>query len=134
MKADSAAAARTRVLIADDERIIASTLRDILQGEGFEVRTVHSGAKAIEAAQLWHPQIFLSDVLLPDLSGVEAAICIRALLPWCRIVLLTARAASMDLVDEARLRGHDFQLLLKPIHPTELLTCLDGAGPEAARK
>lgn len=134
MKDHSAAAARTRVLIADDERIIASTLRDILQGEGFEVRTVYSGAKAIEAAQSWRPHIFLTDVFLPDLSGIEASICIRALLPGCRVVLLTARAASMDLVDEARLRGHDFQLLLKPVHPTELLTCLEQAGPELPTK
>lgn len=131
MEAASAVTARIRVLIADDERTVARTLQEILLGEGFEVIVVHSGAKALEAARLWSPRIFLGDVFLPDVTGVEVAICVRALLPGCRVLLLSAHPDSADLLEDARLRGHDFELLLKPIHPTELIRCLRETCPVA---
>jgi CheY-like chemotaxis protein len=117
---------RTRVLIADDERIIADTLGLILNQNGFEAATVYSGQKAVEAAAAFRPQVFLADVVMPGMSGIEAAIQICMLIPECRVLLLSGQAATTDLLRDARVRGHDFEILLKPVHPTQLIDRLRG--------
>ncbi len=110
-----------RVLIADDEHVIADTLKIILTQGGYEVTAVYSGGKAIEAAAGWEPDVFLTDVLMPDMNGIDAAIRIRAMHPQCRVVLLSGQAATSDLLRQARADGHHFEVVLKPIHPTKLL-------------
>lgn len=114
----------TRVLVADDERIIADTLSLILAQNGFEAATAYNGQHAVDTARTFHPNIFLADVVMPVVSGIDAAIQIRALIPRCRVLLLSGQAATSDLLRDARLRGHDFEILLKPIHPTQLLARL----------
>lgn len=118
---------RPRVLVADDEYVIADTLKIILAQNGYEVAAVYCGVEAIEMAKTWRPDLLLADVVMPDMSGIEAAIQIRALLPDCRIVLLSGQAATNDLMRDARRDGHEFEVILKPIHPTQLLAWLQGA-------
>lgn len=115
---------RPRVLVADDERVIADTLGLILNQNGFETATVYSGPKAVELARAFHPDVFLGDVVMPGMSGIEAAIQICSLIPECRVLLLSGQAATADLLRDARVRGHHFEVLLKPIHPTQLLARL----------
>lgn len=110
-----------RILVADDEHIIADTLQMILSQDGFEVATAYDGETAIESARQFCPQIFLCDIMMPGISGVEAAIQVRATFPACRIVLFSGQASVDELLREARFRGHEFELLLKPIHPSDLL-------------
>lgn len=117
-----------RILVADDEQIIADTLQMILSQGGFEVATAYDGETAIERARQFCPGIFLCDVMMPEINGVEAAIAVRAILPECRIVLLSGQAGVQDLVQQARLRGYQFELLLKPIHPTDFLEHLRELG------
>jgi CheY-like chemotaxis protein len=62
---------------------------------------------------------------MPGQSGIEAAIQICRMIPECRVMLLSGQAATSDLLHEARLRGHDFEILLKPVHPTQLLDRLE---------
>lgn len=116
--------ARRRVLIADDEHVIADTLGLILRQNGFDAATAYSGAKAIELAATFQPDVFLADVVMPGMSGIDAAIRICAMIPQCRVVLLSGQAATADLMRDARLRGHDFEILLKPVHPNQLLAHL----------
>jgi CheY-like chemotaxis protein len=112
---------KPRVLIADDERIIADTLGLILNQNGFEAATVYSGQKAVETARHFRPNFFLGDVVMPGMSGIEAAIQIYTMIPGCRILLLSGQAATSDLLRDARVRGHEFEILLKPVHPNQLL-------------
>jgi CheY-like chemotaxis protein len=112
---------RLRVLIADDERIIADTLGMILNQTGFEAATVYGGQKAVETARHFRPDVFLADVVMPGMSGIEAAIQICTMIPGCRVLLLSGQAATSDLLRDARVRGHDFEILLKPVHPNQLL-------------
>lgn len=116
--------AETRILIADDEQNIADTLQIILSQQGFEVVVAYDGKTAIEKMRQSSPQIFLCDVIMPEINGVEVAIQVRAILPECRIVLFSGQAGVNDLLKEARARGHEFELLLKPIHPSELINHL----------
>src|SRR6185312_4320166 len=112
---------RRRVLVADDEVTIADTLRLIFTGESFQVRSVYGGQAAVETALAWRPDLFLTDVMMPDLDGIEAAIRIRQRYPACRILLFSGNAVVHDLLAAARKRGYDFEALLKPIHPRELI-------------
>lgn len=112
---------RSRILIADDEETIADTLRMIFRQEGFDVVAVYGGEPAVRMAQQWRPDLFLSDVLMPDLSGIEAAIRITALIPDCRVILTSGKAIVEDLMHDVWQRGYDFEIALKPMHPAELL-------------
>jgi CheY-like chemotaxis protein len=113
--------AQLRVLIADDEIIIADTLGLILRQGGYECRVVYSGRAALQQSLDFQPALLISDVVMPDMNGVEVAIRVRELLPTCEILLLTGQAAAVELMHSARAAGHDFDILNKPIHPDQLL-------------
>jgi CheY-like chemotaxis protein len=113
-----------KVLVVDDEAIIAETLVEILIGEGYVAVAATTGAAAIALAQTFRPDIVISDVVMPDPNGVEVAIQIRDLLPECRILLLSGQTATLDLLRDARERGHDFEIVAKPIKPQLLLSLL----------
>jgi CheY-like chemotaxis protein len=115
---------RPRVLVADDESRIADSLRTILEKMGFAAAVAYDGQAAVDAAYGWRPDIFLSDVLMPKLNGIEAAVRVRAMLPACRVILFSGGVAIANLEGDARIREHSFEALAKPIHPAELLARL----------
>ncbi len=116
------------VLVVDDEIIIADTIVQILNRSGFQAIAAYNGRDAIESARQNTPHTVLSDVMMPLLDGVEAAIAIRGLCPEARIVLFSGQAATVEILERARVRGYDFELLPKPIHPTELLKYLSATA------
>lgn len=118
--------AKPKVLVADDERVIADTLAIILNQSGFEATAVYSGEKAVEAAETLRPDMLISDVIMTDLNGIDAAIKIREILPSCKILLFSGQAATADLLDRAKGQGHQFEILAKPVHPQDLLAKLRG--------
>lgn len=115
---------KPRVLVADDERVIADTLAMILNQSGFEARPVYSGEKAVELAADFCPDMLISDVIMADLNGIDAAIRMRALLPKIKILLFSGQAATADLLEKARAQGYEFDILAKPVHPQDLLNRL----------
>jgi len=115
---------RPKVLVVDDEQIIADTLAKILDINGYEATAVYSGLSAVERARDLRPELIISDVIMEDMDGIEAAIQIREFLPSCKILLFSGQAATADLLENARARGHDFEILAKPVHPSELLAKL----------
>lgn len=115
-----------KVLVADDERVIADTLRAILNKNGFEAASVYGGVDALDMARVWPPDIFLADVFMPGMNGIEAAIQISKTVPACRVLLFSGNAGTADLRGEALVRGYDFPILEKPLHPEELLAHLRG--------
>jgi CheY-like chemotaxis protein len=117
---------KPKVLVADDERVIADTLAIILNQSGFEATAVYSGEKAVETAKTLRPDMLISDVIMTDLNGIDAAIKIRELLPSCKILLFSGQAATADLLDRAQGQGHQFEILAKPVHPQDLLAKLRG--------
>jgi len=109
------------VFIVDDEQIIAETLTLILQRNGFTARFFTDPLEALAAARSETPDLILSDVMMPELSGVDLAIAIERDCPDCKIMLFSGHAETVDLLSKARERGYDFSLLTKPLHPAELL-------------
>ena len=118
--------AKPKVLVADDERVIADTLATILNQSGFEARAVYSGEKAVDLASDFKPDMIISDVIMADLNGIDAAIRIRAFLPQVKILLFSGQAATADLLEKARAQGYEFEILAKPVHPQDLLNKLRG--------
>ncbi|HET9698151.1 MAG TPA: response regulator [Terriglobales bacterium] len=110
-----------RVLVVDDEKLVADSLSAILNRFNFNAAPFYSGESAIEAAREKCPDYVLSDVMMPKLNGVETVLMIKKFCPTARVILLSGHAATADLLNEARLKGYEFELLAKPIHPDELL-------------
>ena len=113
--------APTRILVVDDEPLIADTIVQILNRSGFVAEAAYGGREAIDTARRISPELILSDVLMPHVDGVEAAITIQKFLPETRIVLFSGQAATVEILARARTRGYNFELLAKPLHPTQLI-------------
>jgi CheY-like chemotaxis protein len=109
------------VLVVDDERIIADTLSIILSRNGFSTVTAYDGLAGLELAQSVRPDLLISDVMMPGMTGVELAIALTHAIPTCRILLFSGQAATVDLLEKAREAGHAFTTLAKPVHPTDML-------------
>ena len=112
---------KPKVLVVDDERVIADTLAIILNQHGFEASAAYNGIEAVEQAHGLRPDLIICDVIMPQMDGIEAAILIREFLPSCKILLFSGQAATADLLESARARGHEFEILAKPVHPQDLL-------------
>jgi|HubBroStandDraft_1064217.scaffolds.fasta_scaffold245191_2 CheY-like chemotaxis protein len=110
-----------RILVVDDEKVIADTIVQILNRNGFIAEAAYGGQEAIDKAHRRCPELVLSDVLMPQIDGVEACIAIRKNCPDARIILFSGQSATVEILARARERGHTFELLPKPIHPTQLI-------------
>ncbi|HEX5235440.1 MAG TPA: response regulator [Silvibacterium sp.] len=112
---------RPKVLVVDDQRLIADTLAEILEGAGFEAVAAYDGWAALELAAHFKPDYLLSDVLMPHMNGVQLAIAISRTYPAARILLFSGQAGISKIVEEGQLQGYEFELLAKPIHPLKLI-------------
>jgi DNA-binding response OmpR family regulator len=117
---------RLRVLVVDDEYLIAETICAILCEHGFEATAAYSGAEAISAARKLRPDVVLSDVLMPKMSGVELGIQLRKEFSGIKIFLFSGQAATTEMIHRSEAEGHHFELFPKPIHPDELIGRLKG--------
>ena len=124
MATSSGNKAKPKVLVVDDEKVIADTLAIILNQHGYDASPVYTGTAAVERARNVRPDLIISDVIMPDMNGIEAAISIRRFLPECKILLFSGQAATANLLETARAQGHEFEILAKPIHPQDLLAKL----------
>lgn len=110
-----------RLLVVDDEAPLLRALEALLAGEGFEVTTARSGAEAMIKLAQSVPDLIISDIRMPGISGYELARQLRessrtALVP---IIFLTAKGESGDRIEGFR-AGVD-AYFTKPFIPGELL-------------
>ncbi len=112
---------RPVVLVVDDESVIADTLAEILTRSGYKGVAEYDGDSALATALLTPPEMLITDVVLPGMSGIELAITVRRIFPECKIILFSGQASTADLLATARQEGHQFTLLNKPLHPKDLL-------------
>jgi DNA-binding response OmpR family regulator len=116
--------AKPKVLVADDERVIADSLAMILNQSGFEARAVYSGEKVLELVSSFEPDMLISDVIMAGVNGIDAAIRVREMSPGIKILLFSGQAATANLLEKARSNGYEFEILTKPVHPQDLLARL----------
>jgi DNA-binding NtrC family response regulator len=102
--------------------VIATSLAMILRLHGgFHARSFTNPLEGLEAARLEAPDLLISDVVMPQLSGIELAVQVRRHCPTCKVLLFSGQAATSHLLEAAREKGHDFEVISKPIHPADLL-------------
>jgi DNA-binding NtrC family response regulator len=121
----------SRIFVVDDEFIIASTLATILQRNGFDAVFFTEPLAVLPAARVQAPDLLITDVLMPAISGIDLAIALKEECPACKVLLFSGQAATANLLQAARLKGHDFELLSKPIHPTEFLKKIRSVAEES---
>ena len=109
------------VLVVDDEQVIADTLSKILSMSGYKVLTAYNGRSALELVRAVSPALLITDVVMPGMTGIELAIMLTKAVPDCKVLLFSGQAATADLLAAARDMGYDFNILMKPIHPTDML-------------
>ena len=114
-----------RILIVEDNRDLAGSLKMLLQGLGYEAHVVHDGASAVAAARILRPQVILMDIGMPGMSGYDAARQIRDQCPDMRvgIVAVTGLGLQVDRLRSAE-AGIDHHLV-KPANPAVLRQILD---------
>ena len=110
-----------RVLIVDDEHVIASTLTIIFSNAGYSARAAHSAEEALPLIAEWNPQVVILDVRLPGMNGVDLAMRLKVECPHCNVLLFSGDNSVADLLESARKQGHHFDLLAKPVPPSHFL-------------
>ncbi len=114
-----------RIFVVDDERIIADSLATILNNSGYQASAFYGAESALLACELANPDCLITDVVMPGMNGIDLAVMIRDRFPACRVLVFSGQAATADLLTTIRGRGHDFDVLPKPVHPKELLARLE---------
>lgn len=112
---------RPVVLVVDDEEVIVITLAAILSNSGFAPLTAFDGKSALEIAEVIPPELVISDVMMPGMTGIELAIELTRRVADCQVLLFSGQSVTTDLLAEARANGYDFPALTKPVHPDVLL-------------
>ena len=119
-----------RVLVVDDEPLIADSLATIFRNSGFDVTCAYSGYGAIQIAKRLEPDVVVSDVLMPGLSGVDAALSIFQQMPGLRFVFVSGWSGFHEDLSTARNRGLPFIYLEKPVPPKFLVGYLEDCRRE----
>lgn len=109
------------VFIVDDNSTIALTLGMILCREGYNSLSFNEPIEALQAASGDSPDLLITDIIMPAMTGIELASQIQHLTPNCKILLFSGPGSQFDLVEKAEHDGQHFALLTKPAHPNVLL-------------
>ena len=114
-----------RILIVEDNRDTASSLKMLLDGLGYDAHVVNDGESSVAAALALRPQVILMDIGMPGLSGYDAARMIRAQCPdmRVRIVAVTGLGQQIDRLRSAE-AGIDHHIV-KPLDLSVLQPILD---------
>ncbi len=111
-----------RILIVDDEHVVAETLRMVFEKNGFTTCTAYSADEAMDRASSFAPDLLLCDLNMPEKDGVALITEMDGVYPSCRILVLSGATAAGGCVSElsGKLRRR-LSVLSKPCPPKELL-------------
>lgn len=112
-----------KILIIEDERMLADSLKTMLQSKGFEVETAYDGETGEEYAELGIYDLLILDVMMPKMNGYQLAREVRAKRCSTPILMLTAKSGLMDRIEGLN-AGADYYLT-KPFDIRELMACIN---------
>ena len=112
-----------KILIIEDEKILADSLKTLLEGKGFEVEAVYDGETGKEYAELGIYDLLILDVVMPKMDGYEVARQVRSKRCSTPILMLTAKSEVEDRIKGLN-SGADYYLT-KPFDTAELLACIN---------
>ncbi|NLY70366.1 MAG: response regulator transcription factor [Clostridiales bacterium] len=112
-----------KILIVEDEKLLADSLQSLLTKKGFEVDVTYDGESGLEYAELGIYDLLILDIMLPKINGYEVAKRIRAKRIGTPILMLTAKSETEDRITGLD-SGADYYLT-KPFDTRELLACIN---------
>ena len=112
-----------KILIVEDEKLLADSLKELLEKKGFQVEVAYDGEAGREYALLGIYDLLILDVMMPKLNGFEVASQVRANRCTTPILMLTARSSLEDRIQGLN-AGADYYLT-KPFDTRELLACIN---------
>ncbi|MBP3413427.1 MAG: response regulator transcription factor [Oscillospiraceae bacterium] len=112
-----------KILVIEDEKVLADSLRNLLEGKGFEVEVAYDGESGAEYAMLGVYDLLILDVMMPNMNGYQVARQVRARRCTTPILMLTAKSELQDRIDGLN-AGADYYLT-KPFDSRELLACIN---------
>lgn len=113
-----------RILIVEDEKVVADTLGQILGANGYDIRVVYSAEDAVTLVPGWSPDLAILDVMLPRMNGIELAVILKENFSACHVLLFSGQPSVEVLMKKAKDEGHEFDILAKPVHPTVMLNAI----------
>ena len=118
-----------RILIADDEPDIVTSLEFLMRGGDYEVRVAINGEEALRLAESFRPDVVLLDVMMPQRSGFEVCQKIRAnpALQEIKIIMLTAKGRDAERDRGLNLGANAY--VTKPFSTKELMNTVRGLLP-----
>ncbi len=112
------------VFVVDDDPGTASNIAAILNAAGFQATAFTDAEKAMQAAESCCPSVLISDVVMPQMNGIQLAIKFKAACPTCKILLFSGNASANSLMEVATEQGHAFTLMSKLILPEDLVAAV----------
>ena len=112
-----------KILIIEDEQLLADSLKTLLEAKGFQVEAVYDGVTGAEYAELGIYDLLILDVMMPGMDGYQVARSVRAKRCATPILMLTARSGLEDRIEGLN-AGADYYLT-KPFDTRELLACIN---------
>ncbi len=113
---------KRKVLVVDDERVVADTLGIIFEKSGFECRVSYTGTEALACTEDFCPELLLCDMSMPGMSGLEVVANVTEKCPDCRVMLLTGDSINLGSARKwARGHAKPSRVMTKPVWPTILL-------------
>lgn len=103
-----------QILIIDDEQMLCESLKDILQEEGYNVRTAANALSGLSEIERDPPDLIISDIRLPDINGLELLKRVKQEYPNVEIIIMTAYCEAESYL-EAKEKGA-FEYITKPIN------------------
>jgi PAS domain S-box-containing protein len=123
--------ARNHVLLVEDHKDTAETMQVLLEAQGYTVFLATDGMTALSMAQMWRPEVVISDIGLPGMTGYEFAQCLRAQPAFGDTLLVAVSGyADEDARQRSKAAGFDVHFA-KPVDPNELLRALETAAARA---
>lgn len=110
-----------KVMVVDDEVLIANTMALILATNGYETKVAYSAESAMEALSDFSPDVLISDVIMDKLTGVDLALQLLQLRPNCRVLLMSGNLIAAQILNNRLPLGSEITLLSKPVHPQRIL-------------
>jgi CheY-like chemotaxis protein len=111
-----------RVLIVDDDRLVADTLTLIFEKHGFKAKTAYSADEALQCSREFSPNLLLCDVSMPTRDGLSLVEDMTRELPSCRILVLTGFYSNLKSVrEQANRLARPLGIMTKPCQPSDLL-------------
>ncbi len=112
-----------KILVIEDEKLLADSLKTLLESKGFQVEVAYDGETGEEYAELGIYDLLILDVMMPGMDGYQVARKVRAKRITTSILMLTARSDVEDRIQGLK-AGADYYLT-KPFDTRELLACIN---------